>query len=292
MSHQSPFPNLGFGLGLRQPHIEEILAGQAVHTKWFEIISENYLGQVEGGFSPSFKTLERIRANYPVVMHGVSMNIGSQDTLNFAYLKKLKSLKQAIQATWVSDHLCWTGLQNKNIHDLLPLPYTKEAIKHCVDRLQTIQEFLGEPMLIENVSSYVHFPEEEMDEAEFLNEVCVQSGSYLLCDLNNIFVTSFNHGLDPLSYLEKLPWDRVVQMHLAGPRDKGDYMIDTHDEPVRAEVWDLLRWVRDHKVQASIMIEWDDKIPPLSRLEEELLKAKNIFLDEKTEKIEVVRRGL
>lgn len=283
MNSKKLLPNLGFGLGLRQPHIDEILAGAAQHSKWFEIISENYLGQVTGGFSPSFKTLEKIRANYPVVMHGVSMNIGSQDAINFDYLKKLKELRRAIDASWISDHLCWTGLNKRNVHDLLPLPYTQEAITHCAERLLRIQDFLGEAILIENVSSYVHFPEAEMDEADFLKEVCLKSGCFLLCDLNNIFVTSYNHKLDANQYLKKIPWDRVVQIHLAGPRDKGDYMIDTHDEPVRPEVWDLLRWVRDHGVTASIMIEWDDNIPPLSVVEEELLKAKNIFLEHKAE---------
>lgn len=277
MKQQNLFPHLGFGLGLRQPHVEQILAGEAQRAQWFEIISENYLGQVEGGFSPSYKNLELIRQNYPIVMHGVSMNIGSQDDINFSYLRKIKELRSSIQASWISDHLCWTGMRGKNLHDLLPLPYTEEAIVHCVERLQKIQEFLGEAILIENVSSYVHFSEAEMDEADFLTEVCVRSGCYLLCDLNNIFVSSFNHKMDPFSYLNKIPWNRVVQIHLAGPRDKGDYMIDTHDEPVRDEVWNLLRWVRDHQVKASVMIEWDDKIPELERLEAELAKAQNIF---------------
>lgn len=280
MNSDSRYANLGFGLGLRQPHIDMVMQGEAKVAQWFEVISENYMGSIEGGFSPSFKKLEQIRKNYPVVLHGVSMNIGGPEDLDISYLQRLKTLRTAIDASWISDHLCWTGMHGKNLHDLLPLPYTEEALTHCVARIQKAQDFLGETLLIENVSSYVHFPEAQMTEAEFLKEVCERSGCYLLCDLNNIFVTSFNHGLDSLSFLKTLPWDRVRQIHLAGPRDKGDHLIDTHDEPVRDEVWDLLRWVRDHRVQASIMIEWDDKIPALPALEEELQKAKNIWLSE------------
>ncbi len=262
-------PYLGFGLGLRPEHYEEILQ-QKPAVEWFEIITENYL--IEGG-KPLYY-LDEIRKDYPIVMHGVSLSIGSSDPLDSNYLKQLKTLAERIEPCWISDHLCWTGINNINLHDLLPLPYTQEAIEHLVGRIHYVQEYLQRPILIENLSSYLSFKQSEMPEWEFLSAIVKQSGCYLLCDINNIYVSAINHNFNPLDYLYALPANRIAQIHLAGHSQEGAYIIDTHDAAIISPVWDLYATAIEHFGLISTMIERDDKIPPLAELLIELNHAK------------------
>jgi len=268
---ESERPYLGFGLGLRPAHYETIL-NESPAVDWFEIISENYL--VPGGKPIHY--LERIRARYPLVMHGVSLSVGSLDPLDRKYLRQLKALADRIEPAWMSDHLCWTGVGGVNAHDLLPLPYTEEAINHVVARLSEVQDFLGRRILIENVSSYVTYPESEMTEWEFLREIVERADCRILLDINNIYVSSFNHEFDPRTYLEAIPVERVWQFHLAGHRNHGDYIIDTHDEPVIDPVWELYAQAVRRFGRVSTMIERDDNIPPLTELIAELDRARRI----------------
>ena len=265
------FPYLGFGLGLRREHYQTVLDSKP-DIDWFEILSENYM--VAGGKPLDFAT--RIREHYPMVMHGVAMSIGSASALNMDYLKQLKNLAQRIQPSWISDHLCWTGVNGRNTHDLLPLPYTEEAISHVVSRVNQVQDYLGREILLENVSSYVSFKQSDMPEWEFLSQVSQQSGCYLLLDINNIYVSSFNHEFNPLTYLNHIPVDKVKQFHLAGHTNCDTHIIDTHDEPVIDEVWSLYQQAVKRFGKVSTMIERDDNIPPLQTLIDELDLAKNI----------------
>jgi len=274
MSNKAPHterPYLGFGLGLRPAHYETIL-NESPAVDWFEIISENYL--VPGGKPIHY--LERIRARYPLVMHGVSLSIGSHDPLDREYLRQLKALADRIEPAWLSDHLCWTGVGGVNAHDLLPLPYTEEAISHVVARLSEVQDFLGRRILIENVSSYVTYPESEMTEWEFLREIVERTDCRILLDINNIYVSSFNHEFNPSTYLEAIPVDRVWQFHVGGHRNDGDYIFDTHDEPVIDPVWELYAQAVRRFGRVSTMIERDDNIPPLAELVAELDHARRI----------------
>lgn len=264
-------PYLGFGLGLRPTHYETILNESPV-IDWFEILSENYL--IPGGKPLHY--LDRIRARYPLVMHGVSLSIGSNDPLNHDYLRQLKMLADRIEPTWISDHLCWTGVGGVNAHDLLPLPYTEEAINHVAARVSETQELLGRRILLENVSSYVTYPESEMSEWEFLREIVRRADCLILLDINNIYVSSFNHEFDPRAYLDAIPVERVWQFHLAGHRNHGDYIIDSHDEPVIDPVWELYSQAVRRFGRVSTMIERDDNIPPLSELLAELNHARQI----------------
>ena len=264
-------PYLGFGLGLRTVHYETIL-NEKPPIDWFEIITENYL--VPGG-KPLYY-LDKIRENYAMVMHGVSMSIGSCDPIDWDYLKQVKALANRIQPKWISDHLCWTGVHGKNAHDLLPLPYTEESIAHVVDRITQIQDFLGRQILIENVSSYITFQESTMSEWEFVNNIIQRADCHLLLDVNNIYVSSINHEFNPSDYIAAMPSDRIYQIHLAGHSDMGDYIIDTHDHDVIAPVWNLYRETLRQHGMISTMIERDDNIPPLSTLMGELNHAKKI----------------
>jgi len=264
-------PNLGFGLGLRVDHYETIL-NSAPAVDWFEIISENYL--VPGGKPLHY--LDRIRERYPLVMHGVSMSIGSTDPLNRDYLKQLKALAARIEPAWISDHLCWTGVHGTNLHDLLPLPYTEETIDHVAARIREVQDFLGRQMLIENVSSYVSYVQSQLSEWDFLRAVCERADCLLLFDVNNVYVSSVNHGFDPLDYLNGIPAARVQQFHLAGHEDHGHYIIDTHDHPVPDPVWELYAQALRRFGPVSTMIERDDNIPPLDELTAELDRARCI----------------
>lgn len=262
---------LGYGLGLRTEHYETILNTKPA-VDWFEVITENYL--VPGG-KPHYY-LEKIRESYPLVMHGVSMSIGSSDPLDWHYLKEVKSLANKIEPKWISDHLCWTGIQGKNSHDLLPLPYTEETIKHIVDRITQIQDFFQQRILIENVSSYVSYKQSSLSEWEFLTEISNRADCLILLDINNIYVSAVNHEFKPETYLATLPKSRIQQIHLAGHSNMGDYIIDTHDHEIIDPVWNLYAFALQQYGFVSTMIERDDNIPPLSTLITELNQARKI----------------
>lgn len=268
---QEARPFLGFGLGLRKEHYEAILQEQP-KVDWFEILTENYL--VDGGKPLHY--LDRIRARYPLVMHGVSLSIGGTDPLNVDYLNRVKALADRIEPVWISDHLCWTGIDGLNLYDLLPLPYTEEALNHVVRRVGQVQELLGRRILLENVSSYVSYAESEMSEGEFLATVAEAADCLILLDLNNIYVSAHNHGFGPDEYLRHMPMERVWQFHLAGHLDRGDLLIDTHDRAVIDEVWALYEAAASRFGPVSAMIERDDDIPPLEGLIEELDRVRRI----------------
>lgn len=261
----------GFGLGLRTDHYSDFLAA-AQPVDWLEIISENFM--VPGG--KPLVILDQIREHYPLAMHGVSLSIGSVDGLDWDYLHALKKLQQRIDPLWISDHLCWTGVHGVNTHDLLPLPYHERALSHVVDQIRQVQDFLERPLLVENVSSYVTFKDSTWSEWEFLRAVCEDADCLLLVDINNIYVSSFNHGFDPHTYLQTIPPSRVQQIHLAGHSHNGDHIIDTHDHAVADPVWDLYRTALDLFGPVATMIERDDHIPPLSELLVELDQARDI----------------
>ncbi|MBZ0091328.1 MAG: DUF692 domain-containing protein [Sulfuricellaceae bacterium] len=258
----------GLGLGLRHCHAEQILAGEA-RVNWFEAISENYMDS--GG--KSLYILRQVAERYPVVLHGVSMSIGSTDPLDFGYLRKLKLLAAKVSPRWLSDHLCWTGINGINTHDLLPVPLTEETLKHIAGRVNTVQDFLQRQLVLENPSTYLSFAQSTISEPDFLRALVAETGCALLLDVNNVYVTSFNADKDPLDYLNAFPFEHVVQMHLAGHEDCGTHVIDTHDRPVRPEVWELFRlaWARTGGAPTSL--EWDGDIPSLAQCEAELFKA-------------------
>ncbi|MFG0834855.1 DUF692 domain-containing protein [Aeromonas bivalvium] len=266
-----PFPWLGFGLGLRPPHFQEVLDG-APGVDWFEILSENFM--VAGGKPCHY--LAQIRADYPIVMHGVSMNIGSADPLDMDYLHRLKALMIHIEPAWVSDHLCWTGVAGYNSHDLLPLPLTQGVLDHLCERIHRVQDYLGRPLVLENASTYLEFAQADYSEPEFLNQLSQRSGCRLLLDLNNIYVSSRNHGFDANGYLDAIAQEAVVQFHLAGHTDYGDYVIDTHDHPIVDPVWALFERAVRRFGPVSTMIERDDHIPPFAELVTELGRARTM----------------
>jgi uncharacterized protein (UPF0276 family) len=264
-------PSLGFGLGLRTEHYNTILATQP-NVDWFEVLSENYM--IPGGKPLDF--LDRIRAHYPVVMHGVSLSIGSTTPFDRDYLRDLKKLASRIEPAWISDHLCWTGVHGQNIHDLLPLPYTEETVRHVVERVKIVQDFLGRQILLENVSSYASYVDSNMTEWEFIAEIAEQADCLLLLDVNNIYVSSYNHQFDAKAFIDGVPAKRVQQIHLAGHQNNGDYIIDTHDAPVIDPVWNLYSYAIARLGAVSTMIERDDHIPELEVLVEELQIARNL----------------
>lgn len=262
---------LGFGLGLRTQHFQDVLDTRP-EVDWFEIISENFM--VAGG-KPKYY-LHAIREQYPMVMHGVSMSIGSTEPLDKDYLQRLKLLANEVQPEWISDHLCWTGLDGINSHDLLPMPYTEEAIEHIAGRIMQVQETLGRQLLLENVSSYISYTESAMSEREFYSEVVERSDCLMLLDINNIYVSSRNHNFDAETYLNSINPDRVRQFHLAGHSDYGTHVIDTHDHDICDPVWELYRKALQRFGAISTMIERDDNIPPLNQLLDELQIARDI----------------
>lgn len=264
----------GFGLGLRSQHYEDLLAAPCA-VDWLELLSENFM--VEGGKPLHY--LDRICAQYPVVLHGVSLSIGSCDPLDIEYLDALKSLVQRTGAHWVSDHLCWTGVDGRNLHDLMPLPYTEEAVAHVSARVAEVQDRIGTPLLLENVSSYVASRADRLSEWTFLAEVAARSDCQILLDINNVYVSAHNHGFDAMDYLAGIPADRVRQFHLAGHSVQGKLLIDTHDQPVCDEVWALYRAAVCRFGQVPTMIERDDNIPPLAELLTELDQARVIAAD-------------
>lgn len=268
------YPYLGHGLGLRVDHYDAILEDKPA-IDWLEIVSENYL--VPGGRPLDY--LERFRERYPLVMHGVSLSIGSTDPLDRDYLKSLRQLADRVQPAWISDHLCWTGVEGVNLHDLMPLPYTDEAISHVVDRVREVQDFLGRQILLENVSSYVGYTHSTVPEWEFVSAIAKAADCLLLVDVNNIYVSSVNHDFDALDYLDGLPAERVQQFHLAGHLKGERLIIDTHDATISDPVWNLYAEALRRYGSVSCLIERDDHIPPLAELMAELEQARAISSD-------------
>ena len=260
--------DLGIGLGLRSPHYSHILAHNP-RVDWFEALSENYL---DTGGRPAY-LLDQIAERYPVVLHGVSMSIGGTDPLDFDYLRKLKALGKRVNARWISDHLCWTGVMGRNSHDLLPLPYNQAILDHVAERVRVVSDFLEQPLVIENPSSYVEFAETTMTEWDFLATLAEQADCKLLLDVNNIYVSSFNHSFDPASYVDAIPRDRVQQIHLAGHTNYGTHIIDTHTGHVIDEVWSLYAQACRRFGDVATMVEWDADIPPFEVVFAEVLKA-------------------
>jgi len=264
-------PSPGFGLGLRPDHYGDVLGGPQP-VDWFEVISENFFG---AGGKP-LSVLERVRADYPVALHGVSLSIGSADGLDPHYLDSLAALADRVDPLWVSDHLCWTGLGGINSHDLLPLPYTAAVLDLVVDHIGRVQDRLKRRILIENPSSYVAFAESEMGECDFLSAMAERADCLLLADINNIYVSARNHGFDARAYLDDIPVERVQQFHLAGHENNGELIIDTHDAPIVDDVWALYADALRRFGPVSTMIERDDRIPPLAELIAELDTARAI----------------
>jgi uncharacterized protein len=266
---RSDFPMLGYGVGLRRQHYNHVLETRP-RVDWFEVISENFM--VAGG--RALEVLEGVRANYPIAMHGLSMSIGSTDPLDRSYLRRLRELARRFEPAWISDHLCWTGVGGRNLHDLLPLPYTDEALRHVVARIRQVQDALERPILIENVSSYMAFADSTMTEWEFISAIANEADCGILLDINNIFVSAFNHSFDPNEYIDAVPADRVVQYHLAGHSDHGSYLLDTHDHPVRDEVWALYERAARRFGAVSALVEWDDNIPEFAELADTANRAR------------------
>ena len=262
-------PQLGFGLGLRPEHYQAVLDERPA-VDWFEVVSENFM--VPGGKPLHY--LDRIAARYPLVMHGVSLSIGGSDALDRDYLARLAALAGRIEPAWISDHLCWTGIDGRNLHDLLPLPYTEEALAHVAARVRQVQDVLGRRILLENVSSYVAFSDSVMSEWAFLAALAEEADCLILLDVNNVWVSACNHGFEPLDFVAGLPPERVWQIHLAGHDTGGPILIDTHDQPVPDPVWGLYAETIRRLGPVSTMIERDGNIPPLAELVGELDRAR------------------
>lgn len=263
-------PNLGLGVGLRNQHFSYLMRHEP-RVDWFEIISENFMDN----FGYARHVLERVAAARPVVMHGVSMSVGSTDPLDRQYLKSLKALADFVEPEWVSDHLCWTGVAHVNTHDLLPMPLTEESLSHVIERVGQVQDFLGRPLVLENPSTYLEFRESTITEWDFLSELARATGCGLLLDVNNVYVSSYNHGFDAEHYIRSLPHASVVQIHLAGPSDCGQYLVDTHDRPVPTPVWHLYKLAQELTGGVSTLLEWDANIPEFPELVAELRKAED-----------------
>jgi len=261
--------NLGLGIGLRTVHFKHILENQP-EVDWCEIISENF---IDSQGRPRY-VLEQIAERYPIVMHGVSMSIGSTDPLDFDYLGKLKQLSGEVNARWISDHLCWTGVASRNSHDLLPLPLNEDTLAHVVERIRVVQDFLERPLMLENPSSYVTFADSTISEWEFISRMAEEADCGLLLDVNNVYVSSVNHDFDPVEYVESVPHKRIVQSHLAGHTNCGTHLIDTHDGRVVDPVWELYRLLHQRTGGVSTLLEWDASIPPFEVVHNEVLKAK------------------
>ena len=268
-SNRWGFPDLGVGIGLRTVHYPHVLEKKP-EIDFFEVLSENYM---DTGGRPLW-TLDQVAERYPIVMHGVSMSIGSVDPLNFEHLAKLKKLAARTRAHWVSDHLCWTGVAGRNTHDLLPMPLSEEALRHVVARVKTVSDFLERPLILENASTYAEFTSSTMPEWEFFTRLMEEADCGMLLDVNNVYVSSYNHGFDPVAYLDAVPPERVVQYHLAGHTNKGTHIIDTHNDYVIDEVWKLY----DHSVRrtgdVATLLEWDADIPAFEVVHAEALKAR------------------
>ena len=269
MSNRWNLPDLGIGVGLRTVHFGYIL-GQQPKVDWFEVLSENFM-DTDG--RPAF-ILDQVAERYPIALHGVSMGIGNTDPLNMEHLRKLKSLATRTRAHWVSDHLCWTGILGRNTHDLLPMPYTEEALRHTAARVRQVSDFLERPLVLENPSSYVEFAASSMPEWEFLGRLAEDADCGLLLDVNNVYVSSFNHGFDPDLYIDAIPADRVVQYHVAGHTNKGTHIIDTHSDHAVPEVWELYARSCRRTGDVSTLYEWDEDVPALEVVLAEANKAR------------------
>ena len=269
-------PNLGQGVGLRNQHFSYLMTHDP-DVDWFEIISENFIDN----YGYAFRVLEHVRSIRPVVMHGVSLSIGSTDPLDWEYLKKLKALAEFVHPAWVSDHLCWTGVAGVNTHDLLPMPLNEESLRHVAERVRQVQDFLERPLVLENPSSYLEFRESTFTEWAFLSELANETECGLLLDVNNVYVSGYNHGFDTEHYIRSIPHDAVVQIHLAGPTDCGRFLVDTHDQPVPAHVWELYRLAQELTGGVSTLLEWDANIPDFPELVAELRKAEAALQGEK-----------
>jgi uncharacterized protein (UPF0276 family) len=263
------FPDLGIGVGLRTVHFGHVL-GEKPDVDWFEILSENFM---DTGGRPMY-VLDQVVERYPVALHGVSLSIGSTDPLDREYLRKLKALAARTRAHWVSDHLCWTGVLGRNTHDLLPMPYTEEALRHTAVRARQVSEILERPLVLENPSSYVEFADSCMTEWEFLARLAEDADCGLLLDVNNVYVSSFNHGFDPRLYIDGIPADRVVQYHVAGHTNHGTHIIDTHSDHALPEVWELYRRAWQRTGPVATLYEWDADIPEFEELLAEARKAR------------------
>jgi hypothetical protein len=268
VSNRWNLPDLGVGVGLRTVHFGHILSRHPA-VDWFEVLSENFM---ETGGRPLY-VLDQIAERYPVALHGVSLSIGSTDPLDRDYLRQLKGLAARTRAHWVSDHLCWTGVLGRNVHDLLPMPYTEEALRHTVARARAVSDFLERPLVLENPSSYVEFAASSMPEWEFLARLAEAADCGLLLDVNNVYVSAFNHGFDPRVYIDALPADRVVQYHLAGHTHKGTHIIDTHSDHAVPEVWELYARSVRRTGNVSSLYEWDEDIPDFETVHAEARKA-------------------
>jgi len=264
-------PYLGLGLGLRTVHYAHILEQQP-EVAWFEILSENYM-QTRGR---PLEYLDRIAERYPVAMHGVSMSIGSTDPLDRAYLGELRALRDRTRARWVSDHLCFTGVAGKNTHDLLPLPYNEASLEHVARRVREVQDILEAPLALENPSTYVEHKSSTMTEWAFLSALAEEADCALLLDVNNVYVSAYNHGFDPADYLAGVPWERVVQLHVSGHTNHGTHIVDTHIGPVIDPVWELLGEAH-RRSGASILLEWDAEIPDFETTYADALRAKEFL---------------
>jgi uncharacterized protein (UPF0276 family) len=268
MSNRWDLPDLGIGVGLRTVHFGHILS-QHPPVDWFEVLSENFLNT---GGRP-LHVLDQVVERYPVALHGVSLSIGSTDALDLAYLKELKALADRTRARWVSDHLCWTGVLGRNTHDLLPMPYTEEALRHTVARVREVSERLERPLVLENPSSYVEFAASTLTEWEFLARLAEEADCGLLLDVNNVYVSAFNHGFDPREYIAGIPADRVVQYHVAGHTNKGTHILDTHSDHALPEVWELYRLAWARTGPTATLYEWDEDIPAFEVVHAEARKA-------------------
>lgn len=261
-------PNLGLGVGLRTVHFGHIL-NKKPKVDWFEIVTENFL-DTEG--RPMW-VLDQIAGRYPIVVHGVSMSVGSPDPVDRSFLAKVKALAARVRAVWVSDHVCWTGVAGRNLHDLLPMPYSEQALRHMVRKIRQIQDILERPLVLENPSSYVEFTSSSMPEWEFIARMAEDADCGLLLDVNNVYVSSFNHGFDPEAYVRAIPPDRVAYIHLAGHTNFGTHILDTHIGPVIDPVWDLYRLAHQRTGGRSTLLEWDEEIPAFPVVHREVRKA-------------------
>jgi uncharacterized protein (UPF0276 family) len=269
MSNRFGLPDLGVGLGLRTVHYAHILEARP-QVDWFEIVSDNYM-QTAGR---PLEYLDAIADRYPIVMHGVSLSIGSTDPIDRAYVSELRALRDRTRARWISDHLCWTGVAGRNTHDLLPMPYTEEALRHVAARVKYVQDVLGAPLALENPSTYVEFAGASMREWEFLARLAEDADCAILLDVNNVYVSAYNHGFDPRTYLAAIPFDRVVQMHVAGHTNHGTHIIDSHIGPVMDEVWQLFGSAHRLAGGVSTLLEWDAEIPSFEVTHAEALRAR------------------